>query len=216
LTSGIYRYGMGAATTLDGQVAQVTGQQSYAGIGVLEGLGSMGFLSAHVAGSRDTDSSGWLARLGYDYSRDRFSFAIRSHLQSAGYQTIGDPAITESLKQRTLASAGVDLGSMGVVSLASATQTYIDDSRRDIIALSHAMPFGGGGIVSTAAAYSPGPLGNSALWLSFSYPFDYLDPSGRRLDTSVNSALDRTITDAFGQVRLPSSVRGLTDKSTLP
>jgi len=203
ITSGTYRYGINTATTIDGQVAQVAGQQSFMGLGVMEGLGSLGLVSARVASSHDSDSSGWLARMGYDYNHDRLSIAIRSHIQSPGFQDVGDAYVVESLRQRTLATAGFDLGSMGKISLASATQTYTDDSRRDIVALSHAMPFGGGGIISTAAAYSPGQLGNSAVLLSFTYPFNYIAAPAHKVNSAVNTALDRTIVDAFGQTRIP-------------
>ena len=91
--------------------------------------------------------------------------------------------------------------------------TYIDESRRDVVALSHAMPIGGGGIISTAAAYSPGQAGNSALLLSFTYPFDYIAAPARKVTNSVNAALDRTIVDAFGQTRMPIVGRATTDKS---
>ena len=212
ITSGTYRFGVNAATTVDGQVAQVAGQQSFVGVGLLEGLGSFGVMSAKVANSHDADTSGWVARMGYDYTHERLSIAVRSHIQSAGFQEIGDPSTVEMLRHRTLASAGMDMGSLGKISLASATQTYTDETRRDIVALSHAMPFAGGGIVSTAAAYSPGQYGNTTVLLSFTYPFDYLEAPGRKINNAVNSALDRTVVDAFGQGRLPPSGRLATDR----
>jgi outer membrane usher protein FimD/PapC len=213
ITSGTYRYGLNAATTVDGQVAQVSGQQSFVGLGLTEGLGPLGLVSARVASSRDPQLSGWLARMGYDFSHDRLSIALRSHVQSAGFQDVGDSSIIEPFRQRTLASARLDLGSLGKVSLASATQSYTDDSRRDLVAVSHAMPFGGGGVVSTAAAYSPGPFGTAAVLLSFTYPFNYIAAPARRVDSAVSSALDRTIVDAFGQTRLPyPNGRGLPDR----
>ena len=213
ITSGTYRYGITAATTVDGQVAQVSGQQSFVGLGVMEGLGPLGLISAKVASSHDLQLSGWLARMGYDFSHDRLSLAVRSHIQSPGFQDVGDSAVTETFRQRTLASARVDLGSLGKISLASATQTYTDDSRRDIVALSHAMPFGGGGVVSTAAAYSPGQFGTAAVLLSFTYPFNYIAGPSHKIDNAVSSALDRTIVDAFGQTRLPTPWR-VTDRLT--
>jgi len=205
LTSGTYRYGVTSATTLDGQVAQVSNQQSFLGLGLLEGLGPLGQVSARVASSRDSDQSGWLARMGYDFTRDRLSIALRTNIQSPGFQDVGDSSVVETLRQRTLASARLDLGSLGRISLASASQTYVDDSHRDILAVSHALPFGGGGILSTAAAYSPGPLGSSALLVSFTYPFDYVAAPSRKINGAINSALDRTIVDAFGQTRLPTT-----------
>lgn len=212
ITSGTYRYGLNTDTTLDGQLAQVAGQQSFVGLGVLERLGPLGLVSARIASSRDPDSSGWLARMGYDYSHDRLSIAVRSHIQSSGFQDVGDASVVESLRQRTLATAGLDLGSLGRISLASATQTYSDDSRRDIVALSHAMPFGGGGIISTAAAYSPGQFGNSAVLLSFTYPFNYTEAPAHKVNSAVNTALDRTIVDAFGQTRIPTVGRSPGDR----
>lgn len=74
------------------------------------------------------------------------------------------------------------------------------------------MPIGGGGIVSTAAAYSPGQAGNSALLLSFTYPFDDVGAPARKVSNSVTTALDRTIVDAFGQTRIPILGRVTTDK----
>ncbi len=200
ITSGTYRYGVNAATTLDGQLAQVGGQQSFLGMGVLEGLGPLGLLSARVASSRDLDGTGWVARMGYDFVHERLSLAIRSHVQSVGFQDVGDVS-SQALRQRTLASARVDFGALGRLSLASATQTYADDSRRDIVAVGHAVPFGGGGVLSTAAAYSPGPWGSSALLVSFTYPFDYLGNGRGGGAGTVNSALDRTLVGAFGQTR---------------
>lgn len=199
ITSGTYRYGVNAATTLDGQLAQVGAQQSFLGVGVLEGLGPLGLLSARVAGSHEFDGTGWVARMGYDFAHERLSIAIRSHVQSVGFQDVGDASVSEALRQRTLASARVDFGPLGKLSLASATQTATDDSRRDIVALSHAMPFGGGGVMSTAAAYSPGPWGSSAILLSFTYPFAH--PGTGRSGGAVDSALDRSLVDALGQTR---------------
>jgi outer membrane usher protein FimD/PapC len=201
LTSGTYRYGLSELTTVDGQFAQLGAQQSLVGVGVLEGLGSLGLLSARIANSRDTDSSGWIARMGYDFKRDNVSFALRSHIQTPGYQAVGDLATVEPLRQRTLASAGMDLGTLGKVSVASATQTFADDTRRDVLALSHAMHLAGGGILSTAAAYSPGQVSYSALQVSFTYPFDYISTPVRSLAKEMDIALDRTVGDALNQTR---------------
>ena len=205
LTSGTYRYGVTSATTLDGQFAQLGGAQSMVGLGVLEGLGPLGQLSARVAGSRDADGSGWLARFGYDYSRDSLSIALRAHLQSNSYQPPSDLQNIEPLRQRTLASAGWDLGSMGRVSVASASQTYLDDSRRDVLALSHAIAIAGGGILSTAAAYSPGQTAGSALMLSVTYPFSYWNAPTRGILQQLDLSLDKTLSDALNQYRLPAS-----------
>jgi outer membrane usher protein FimD/PapC len=203
LTSGTYRYGVNDLTTVDGQFAQLGNQQSVAGVGVLEGLGKLGQISARVADSHDTIGTGWLARLGYDFSRDNLSFALRSHIQSPGYQSVGDIAAVEPLRQRTLASAGMDFGSLGKVSVASATQTFVDDTRRDVLALSHAMHLAGGGILATAAAYSPGQFSNSSLLLSFTYPFDYVSAPARNLGREMDIALDKTVMDALNQTRYP-------------
>jgi outer membrane usher protein len=202
LTSGTYRYGITQLTTVDGQFAQLGAQQSLLGVGVLEGLGRLGQVSARIANSRDSDSSGWVARMGYDYARDNLSFALRSHMQTSGYSPVGDIAAVEPLRQRTLASAGMDLGSMGKVSIASATQTFADDTRRDVLALSHAMHLAGGGILSTAAAYSPGQVSSSALLVSFTYPFDYVSTPVRSLAKEMDIALDKTVGDALNQTRL--------------
>lgn len=215
VTSGTYRYGVTTTTTLDGQIAQVSGQQNFVGVGLTEGLGALGLVSARVASSRDPDSSGWLARMGYDFSLDRFSLALRSHVQSPGFQDIGDSSLVEPFRQRTLASARMDLGSLGKISLASATQTYADDTRRDIVAVGHAMPFGSGGVLSTAAAYSPGQFGSSTLLLSFTYPFDYIAAPARKVNGAVNTALDRSIVDAFGQARLPTNGHWVNDRLIL-
>ena len=217
LTSGTYRYGLTELTTIDGQFAQLGAQQSLVGLGVLEGLGPLGLLSARIANSRDSETSGWVARMGYDFTRDNVSFALRSHVQTSGYQPVGDIAAVEPLRQRTLASAGMDLGSMGKVSIASATQTFADDTRRDVLALSHAMHVAGGGIISTAAAYSPGQVSSSALLVSFTYPFDYVSAPVRSLAKEMDIALDKTVGDALNTNRLlPVSHLWLADRSIAP
>jgi outer membrane usher protein FimD/PapC len=217
LTSGTYRYGISELTTVDGQFAQLGAQQSLLGVGVLEGLGRLGLLSARVANSRDSDSSGWLARMGYDFSRDNMSFALRSHMQSSGYQPVGDIVAVEPLRQRTLASAGMDLGTLGKVSIASATQTFADDTRRDVVAVSHAMHLSGGGILSTAAAYSPGQVGSSVLLVSFTYPFDYVSTPVRSLAKEMDIAIDKTVGDALTQNRLlPLTHLWLADRAVAP
>ena len=217
LTSGTYRYGITQLTTVDGQFAQLGAQQSLLGLGVLEGLGSLGQVSARIANSRDSDSSGWVARMGYDYSRENLSFALRSHVQTSGYSPVGDIAAVEPMRQRTLASAGMDIGSMGKVSIASATQTFADDTRRDVLALSHAMHLAGGGILSTAAAYSPGQVSSSALLVSFTYPFDYLSTPVRSLAKEMDIALDKTVGDALNQTRLlPVTHLWLADRGIAP
>lgn len=218
LTSGSYRYGLSMGTTVDGELAEGAGQQSFLGLGLLEGLGRFGLLSAGLDGSHDPDASGWLARVGYEYRQDRVSFAIRSHVQSAGYQELGDVSVIDTLRQRTLASAGVDLGSLGHFCVVSATQNSVDDGRRDLIAVSHALPLGSG-IVSTAAAYSPGPTGSTALWLSITYPLTFAPNSAlahSTASTQYPAALDHTIIDAFGQTRLPSTARSIYDKTGAP
>jgi outer membrane usher protein len=208
LTSGTYRYGISDLTTVDGQVAQLARQQDFMGVGVTEGLGSTGLVSARVASSHQGDVNGWLAVFGADYRQNQISVTVKSTVQSPGFQPIGDAAVLEPLRQRTLASAGVDLGPLGRVSVAGAAQIYTDDSRRDILALSHSMHFGSGGIVSAAAAYSPGPLGNSAVLLSFTYPFDALGHSGRTLDSAV--------LDSVGLPRLPTVGRVTLDRPGQP
>lgn len=209
LTTATYRYGLTADTTIDTQVAQVTGAQSVLGVGVAEDLGDLGLLSARVGSSRDAATYGWVARLGYDLDLNHLSFALRSHLQSARFQVVGDSALIEPLRQRTLASAGVDLGQLGKVSVASATQTYVDDSRRDIVAVSHAVAISGGGILSTAAAFSPGAAGNSALMLSVMYPFEFVASSRRQINGVVDFGLDKTIDAALNQVHSVSQAHFL-------
>jgi outer membrane usher protein FimD/PapC len=203
LTSGTYRFGITSATTIDGQFAQIGVQQSMLGLGVLEGLGAFGQVSARVANSRDTDGSGWLARMGYDFQHDKLNIAVRTHIQTLGYQAVSDIAAVEPLRQRTLASAGWDMGSLGKVSVASATQTFADETRRDVLALSHALPIAGGGILSAAAAYSPGQIANSAVLLSLTYPFGYWASPAVKLSSIVDSSLDKTVSNAFTQPRLP-------------
>lgn len=204
LTSGTYRYGVTAATTLDGQFAQTT-QQSLVGLGLLEGLGPLGQVSARLANSRDGDGSGWLARMGYDFSRNNLTLALRTHVQSAGYQAPGDLSYIEPLRQRTLAAAGWDMGNLGKVSLASATQTYADDSRRDVWALSHAMPIANGGVLSTAAAYSPGQFAGSALLVTVTYPFNYWMAPAGKLAQEIDIGLDKAISNALNQMRMPAA-----------
>jgi hypothetical protein len=135
--------------------------------------------------------------MGYDYERDRLSVALRTHIQTAGFQMIGDIAEVEPLRQRTLASAGWDLGSIGKFSVASATQTFVDDTRRDVVALGHAIPLYGGGMLSTAAAYAPGEIASSALFLSVVYPFGTASATARALKQQIDITLDRTISDAM-------------------
>jgi len=211
-TSGTYRYGLNQATTVDAEFAQVARAQNYLGLGVLEGLGPVGTVSARVASSHDGESYGWLTVLGADYRHDQINLALRSNIQSPTFQDVGDAAVIEPLRQRTLASAGVDLGGLGRISLAGAAQLYTDDSRRDVLALSHAMHFGSGGIISTAAAYSPGPSGNAALLLSFTYPFDAIGRSARTLDRAVASSLDQSMVDAFGLPKMPTVGRITLDR----
>jgi outer membrane usher protein FimD/PapC len=202
MSSGTYRYGLNADTTLDGQFARIGTEQSVVGLGVLEGLGSLGQVSARIANSRDTDAgAGWLARFGYDFNCENLSLALRTHLQSSSYQTVNDIAAAEPLRQRTLASAGWDFGSLGKVALASATQTFADDSRRDVVALSHSMPIMGGGFLSAAAAYMPGANSNSALLLSLRFPFDYWTSATRQLAQDMDNDLDKTIGDAMNVSR---------------
>jgi outer membrane usher protein FimD/PapC len=215
LTSGTYRYGLNASTTVDGQFAQVGSQQSVFGIGLLEGLGPLGQLSARLASSHDVDSNGWLAHWGYDYVHDNLSLALRSHVQSPGYQDVGDSAYLEPLRQRTLASAGMNLGALGKVSVASATQTFSDDSRSNVVAVSHAMPLLGGGIVSTSAAYAPGQFTNTAWLVSFTFPFNYEMAPARKLAKAADMVLDKTMSDAFNMTRVPSFGHIITDRLQL-
>jgi hypothetical protein len=215
MTSGTYRYGITGATTVDGQFAQLGAEQTVVGMGVLEGLGSFGQVSARVANSRDADGSGWLGRIGYDFSCDNLSLSLRTHLQSSSYQPVNDIAAVEAVRQRTLASAGWDFGSLGKISLASATQTFVDDSRRDVLAVSDSMPIVGGGQLSAAAAYTPGQYSNSALLLSLRFPFDYWAAPSRKLVQDMDDGLDKTIADALNATRgvqLPAWVSSFNSK----
>jgi hypothetical protein len=92
---------------------------------------------------------------------------------------------------------------LGKVSVASATQTYVDDTRRDVVAMSHSMPLAGGGVISTAAAYAPGQFANSALLISLRFPFDYWVAPSRKLAADVDTSLDKTISDALNGSRQP-------------
>ena len=207
LASGTYRYGLTGGTTLDGQFAQLGSQQSVLGVGLLQGLGGLGQASARLASSRDALGSGWLARMGYDFTHEHLSLAVRTHLQSQNYQTIDDIAAVEPLRARTLASAGWNMGPLGTFSVASATQTYADESRRDVLALSHAVGIAGGGILSTAAAYSPGQIVGSAVMVSVYYPFNYWMAPVRTVAHQIEVNLDKTIDVAINTTRTPLSGR---------
>ena len=73
----------------------------------------------------------------------------------------------------------------------------VDETRRDVVALSHAVPLHGGGVLSTSAAYAPGELASSALFLSVTYPFGAAPASARALRQQIDISLERTISDAL-------------------
>jgi hypothetical protein len=72
----------------------------------------------------------------------------------------------------------------------------------------------GGGILSTAAAYSPGQISSSALQVSFTYPFDYVSTPVRSLAKEMDIAIDKTVGNALNQNRLlPVSHLWLADRA---
>jgi outer membrane usher protein len=170
LASGTYSYGLGKAATLDAHIATIDNEVSVMGLGLAERFGSLGLVSATMATSRTADSSGWLARMGYEVSINRVNFAVRSHLQSLSFQDLRATVGAEPLRERTLASAGMSIDHIGNVSIAGVSQTFGDGAREGVVALSHSVPLGATGLFSTAATYAPG-MRNSSVLLSVSYPF---------------------------------------------
>lgn len=191
LVSGTYRYGLGK-TTFDAHAAAIDNEISVMGVGLSESIGSLGLVSATMATSRTTDNSGWLARMGYEVTVDGVNLAIRSHLQSLSFQDLRVATVgIEPLRERTLASAGVALDRFGNVSVAGVTQSFGDGEREGLLALSHSVPIGYGGMFSTAATFAPGPAHGSAVLLAVRYPFT----AGKRKTSVVTRNMINNIND---------------------
>lgn len=170
-TSSVLRYGLHKDVTLNWRAAQLNGETGVMGLGVNGKMGAAGIVSATVASSSGAQESGWLARLGYEYSDEALKFTVRHRVQSGGYKDIGANALTNSLKRRTLASVGVNMGTLGNFALTGAAQTYTDKEHGDIVAISHQLPVRSLGVISTAAAYSANANSNSSVLVSFTHRF---------------------------------------------
>jgi len=171
LVSGTYRYGLGSKSTLDAHAASVADGASVLGLGLSNKVGATGMASASMATSRTQTNSGWLARMGYEVNVHGVNLAVRSRRQSPNFQDLKANAAVESLRERTVASAGVSLNEFGNVSIAGVTQAYGDRQREGVLALSHSVPLGASGLFSTAATFAPGPVHGSSVLMSVSYPF---------------------------------------------
>lgn len=193
MVSGTYRYGLGKAATVDAHAATIENEVSVVGVGVAEKVGSLGLLSANMATSRTPESSGWLARAGYEVNVNQINFALRSRLQSASYQDLRANVGVEPLRERTLASAGLSVPHVGNVSVAGVTQRFNGSEREDLVAVGHSVPVGFGGSLSTAATYAPGPVSNSSVLLSFSYPFATRKQKTVNISNAINNVLDQNL-----------------------
>jgi outer membrane usher protein len=184
------RYGMTRQLTVEGHAAQLDGDGSVMGLDLANRFGQWGVVSATVASSRDHQEGGWLARVGFEHSGPAISLAWRTILQSPGFREIGTPYDIEPLRQRNLAGVAVKMGGLGNLSLTGATQTYVDNFRGEVLALSHSLPLGPLGLLSTAAGYSPLQNNSSAVFVSFSHPFRRAD-AGSAAASAARAPLDQ-------------------------
>jgi outer membrane usher protein FimD/PapC len=181
-TSATVRYGLRKSLTFDAHASQVDGVVSVVGAGLAKNAGARGKLSATMATSRtprthssistsSTETEGWLARLSYQYENDYLVLALRSRVQSATYRDLSSyEENCAALRQRTMASLTLRLGSLGDVLVAGAAQTFDDASHADFVSVRHRMPLGPAGHLSASFAYNTGNADPSSIYIAFTHP----------------------------------------------
>lgn len=167
------RYGLNKSTTIEGHAAALESNSVY-GLDVARRVAKTDVVSAAVASSRDPEASGWLARVGVEHTGPTITLALRSRVQSPGYRELGSLPGEEEVQRRTLASASMKLGSYGSFGVAGAAQVTTGNQHQDLYALTHSMPLGSFGAISTSASYSSNNY--SSVLFSFVHSFSENGP----------------------------------------
>ncbi len=162
------RYGLNKTTTIEGHAAQLDANSVY-GLNVAKRVAATDVVSAAVASSRDPEATGWLAKVGVEHTGPTVTLALRSRVQSVGFRELGVLPGEDEVQRRTLASASMKLGSYGSVGVAGATQVTTGNQHQDLYALTHSMPLGSFGAISTSAGYSSSNY--SSVLFSFVHSF---------------------------------------------
>jgi outer membrane usher protein len=162
------RYGLNKTTTIEGHAAQLDANSVY-GVNVAKRVAATDIVSAAVASSRDPEATGWLAKFGVEHTGPTVTLALRSRMQSSGYRELGELPGEDEVQRRTLASASMKLGSYGSIGVAGATQVTTGNQHQDLYALTHSMPLGSFGAISTSAGYSSSNY--SSVLFSFVHSF---------------------------------------------
>lgn len=137
--SGIYRYGLSNYLTVESH-AEVADSFHLGGLGSIVRLGNFGVLNTAYSQSRMRGRRGDQFNVGYQYSRQRFSFGAQHQARSSGYRDISvydrDSEQQYLSKSSTQANLTIALDVLGSISVGYFDIRSHDDSRTRLINLS--------------------------------------------------------------------------------
>jgi outer membrane usher protein len=167
--SANWRRGVSDYLTIEGHAEYLQDQAHAAGVDASFRLGSLGIVSATLAGGGDSNTTGWLGGLGFERRGLRSSFALSGSYAANGFRRAGDLySSTIPANFRVIAQAGVNLGKAGNVSLAIAHRTFRDLPAARTIGLSHNIRVGKAGSVNFSLNRTTGVELSTTGFLTYS------------------------------------------------
>jgi outer membrane usher protein len=133
-------------------------------------LGSFGILGLTAAAGGDDAGTGWLAGIGLEHSRERFSLFARSELRSESFVQLGTSIEQPRPKLRGFGGVGVNLERYGTVQLAYGTESYWSAPTIQTIGLSHSISLGARGFVNASATLSEAETSEVNVLVSWTMP----------------------------------------------
>lgn len=135
--SGVYRYGLNDALTLEthGELAE---ELSLAGMGSVMRLGRLGVLNLAVSGSQAEEGSGWQQSVGYQYTRSGFNIGVQHSRRDEDFSDLSGLGLEAAVYGRssTQVNASTALGALGSISAGYFDTRSVDDTRTRLVNLS--------------------------------------------------------------------------------
>lgn len=162
--------GLDSGLAMEAHGEFLAGETGVAGLSLFRPVGALGTASVSVATSDNERGSGWLLRVGLQHSNELFDLNLRAHKQSVDYREVGATIDGDSVAQRIIASAGAQVTSRSMLSLAYINQTTHGLQQTNTLAVSNKIELGSRGAISIAAqrAVDGKEFNDSSVTMSYS------------------------------------------------
>jgi len=163
--------GIPLGITVEGFGEYLDSQGGSVGLGLAKRLSALGTASVGMASSADTDTTGWLARFGFEHSNALFDLNLKTNVQSAGFRRVGALVAEDPAARRTVASLGMKTGTAGDIALVYAAETTYSNANASLLALSQRVRFDEHNTLSMTAGHSLVGREDVSVYLMFRRAF---------------------------------------------